>query len=125
MVDEALAEAMNITAIDFPPEVSEIDAAGLSLKPGAAIDVPRIAEAPFAFECRRHTTMTFSPTREMVIGEVVHMHARAGLVDEAAMRVSLTDYKPVGRLFANDYARQNDRFELRRESYQEWAKRQG
>ncbi len=123
MVDEALAEAMNITAIDFPPDISEIDAAGLSLKPGATVDVPHIAEAPFAFECRRHTTLTFSPTREMVIGEVVHMHARAGLVDETTMRISVTDYKPVGRLFANDYARQNDRFELKRESYADWAKR--
>lgn len=125
LVDEAIADAMNITAIDFPPEVSEIDAAGLTLKPGVAIDVPRIAEAPFAFECRRHTTMSFSATREMVIGEVVHMHARAGLLDETTMRVSVTDYKPVGRLFANDYSRQNDRFELKRESYQEWLKRKG
>lgn len=122
LVDEPLAEAMNVTAIDFPPEVSEIDAAGLTLKPGATLPVPRIAEAPFAFECRRHTTMTFSPTRELVIGEVVHIHARAGLVDEKTMRVSVTDYKPVGRLFANDYARQNDRFEMKRESYAEWAK---
>ncbi len=125
MVDEALADAMNITAIDFPPDISEIDAAGLSLKPGVTIDVPHIAEAPFAFECRRHTTLSFSHTREMVIGEVVHMHARAGLVDESTMRISVTDYKPVGRLFANDYARQNDRFELKRESYADWAKRQG
>jgi flavin reductase (DIM6/NTAB) family NADH-FMN oxidoreductase RutF len=67
--------------------------------------------------------MTFSPTREMVIGEVVHIHARAGLVDDKTFRVSLTDYKPVGRLFANDYARQNDRFELKRDSYADWAKK--
>jgi flavin reductase (DIM6/NTAB) family NADH-FMN oxidoreductase RutF len=125
LVDEALAEPMNITAIDFPPDVSEIDAAGLTLKPGAAIPVPRIAEAPFAFECRRHTTMAFSPTRELVIGEVLHMHAREGLVDERTLRVSVSDYKPVGRLFANDYARQNDRFELVRESYADWAKARG
>jgi flavin reductase (DIM6/NTAB) family NADH-FMN oxidoreductase RutF len=121
MVDEDLAEAMNITAIDFPPEVSEIDAANLTLKAGATLPVPRIAEAPFAFECRRHSVLAFSPTREMVIGEVVHMHARSGLVDEATHRVSQADYKPVGRLFANDYSRQNERFELRRESYEEWA----
>ena len=29
LVDEGLAEAMNICAVDFPPEISEIDAAGL------------------------------------------------------------------------------------------------
>ncbi|MGL4243561.1 MAG: flavin reductase family protein [Beijerinckiaceae bacterium] len=125
MVDEPLADAMNITAIDFPPDVSEIDAAGLTLKPGATIDVPRIAEAPFAFECRRHSTLTFSPTREMVIGEVVHIPARAGLVNEVNLRVSVTDYKPVGRLFANDYARQNDRFSMTRDSYAEWVKKRG
>jgi flavin reductase (DIM6/NTAB) family NADH-FMN oxidoreductase RutF len=125
MVDEALADAMNITAIDFPPDISEIDAAGLTLKPGVTLPVPRIAEAPFAFECRRHSTLTFSPTREMVIGEVVHIHARAGLVDEQTLRVSVPDYKPVGRLFANDYARQNDRFELKRDSYAEWAAKHG
>ena len=51
------------------------------------------------------------------------MHARAGLVDEATMRVSVAGYKPVGRLFANDYSRQNDRFELKRESYADWARR--
>jgi flavin reductase (DIM6/NTAB) family NADH-FMN oxidoreductase RutF len=122
MVDEPLAEAMNITAIDFPPDVSEIEAAGLTLLPGATLPVPRIAEAPFAFECRRHSVLTFSPTREMVIGEVVHIHARAGLVDAATHRVSQADYKPVGRLFANDYSRQNERFEMRRESYAEWVK---
>jgi flavin reductase (DIM6/NTAB) family NADH-FMN oxidoreductase RutF len=125
MVDEALAEAMNVTAIDFPPEVSEIDAAGLTLKPGVTVPVPRIAEAPFAFECRRHTTMAFSPTRELVIGEVLRIHAREGLVDEATLRVSVTAYKPVGRLFADDYARQNDRFELKRESYANWVKGRG
>jgi flavin reductase (DIM6/NTAB) family NADH-FMN oxidoreductase RutF len=122
MVDEPMAEAMNITAMDFPPDVSEIEAAGLTLKPGVTLPVPRIAEAPFAFECKRHSVLTFSPTREMVIGEVVHIHARAGLVDERTKRVSLTDYKPVGRLFANDYSRQNERFSMTRESYAEWVK---
>ena len=31
LVDESLAEAMNICAVDFPPDMSEIDAAGLGL----------------------------------------------------------------------------------------------
>jgi flavin reductase (DIM6/NTAB) family NADH-FMN oxidoreductase RutF len=125
MVDEELADGMNITAIDFPPDVSEIDAAGLTLLPGATLPVPRIAEAPFAFECRKHMTLNFGPTRELVIGEVAHIHAREGLVDPATLRVSLTAYKPVGRLFANGYARQNDRFDLVRETYAEWLAARG
>lgn len=121
MVDEDLADGMNMTAIDFPPDISEIGHAGFTLAAGVSVPVPRIAEAPFALECRKHTTMSFSPTRELVIGEVVHLHARAGLVDPSTLRVSLTDYRPVGRLFANGYARQNDRFDLVRDTYAEWA----
>lgn len=124
MVDEDLAQAMNITAIDFPPEMSEIEAAGLSLLPGTDVPVPRIATAPFAFECRKTVTLAFGPNRELVIGEVIRIHARAGLVDRATLRVSLTAYKPVGRMFGDGYARQNDRFDLTRESYGEWQARQ-
>lgn len=126
LVDEGLAEAMNICAVDFPPEVSEINAAGLSLKPGVSVGVPHIAEAPFALECRKTMSLVFSSTREMLIGEVVRIHAREGLVDPATLRVSLDDYKPVGRMFGDGYARQNDRFDLTRGTYAEWlAQREG
>ena len=83
-------------------------------------------EAPFALECRKTMSLVFSPTREMLIGEVVRIHAREGLVDPATLRVSLDDYKPVGRMFGDGYARQNDRFDLTRGTYAEWlAQRQG
>ncbi|HEY5793650.1 MAG TPA: flavin reductase family protein [Bosea sp. (in: a-proteobacteria)] len=120
LVDESLAEAMNVCAVDFPPEVSEIDAAGLSLLPGVSIPVPRIAQAPFALECRKTVSMAFTPTRELLIGEVVRIHAREGLVDPATLRVSMSDYKPVGRMFGDGYSRQGDRFDMRRGSYAEW-----
>lgn len=124
LVDEALAEAMNICAVDFPPEVSEIEAAGLSLLPGVTITVPRIAEAPFALECRKTVSMAFTPTRELLIGEVVRIHAREGLVDPATLRVSMSDYKPVGRMFGDGYSRQGDRFDMKRGSYAEWLAKQ-
>jgi flavin reductase (DIM6/NTAB) family NADH-FMN oxidoreductase RutF len=125
LVDEALAEAMNICAIDFPPGVSEIGAAGLSLLPGVTIPVPRIAQAPFALECRKTVSMAFTPTRELLIGEVVRIHAREGLVDPATLRVSMSDYKPVGRMFGDGYSRQGDRFDMRRGTYAEWLAKQG
>ncbi len=55
LVDEPLAEAMNICGIDFPPEVSEIEAAGLSLLPGVTVAVPRIAEAPFGWNAAKRS----------------------------------------------------------------------
>ncbi|MGL4441472.1 MAG: flavin reductase family protein [Bosea sp. (in: a-proteobacteria)] len=125
MVDEDMAAAMNITAIDFPPDVSEIDAAGLMLAAGVTIPVPHIMQAPVAFECRKTVSLNFSPHRELLIGEVVRMHARAGIVDTGTLRFDIDAYRPVGRMFANGYSRQGDRFDLIRESYAEWAAGRG
>ena len=125
LVDEALAEAMNICAVDFPPGESEVDAAGLTLRPGVDVTVPHIAEAPVARECRRTVSMRFGPGRELLVGEVVHLHARDGLLDRGAMRIVAEAYHPVGRLFGDGYARQGDRFELVREGFPEWKARTG
>ena len=122
LVDEALAEAMNLCGVDFPPEVSEIAAAGLSLKDGIEIPVPHIAEAPFALECRREVSLAFGPQRELLVGEVLRLHARPGLLDAPRMRIDADAYRPVGRLFADSYARQNDRFDMARPSYADWAR---
>ena len=81
LVDEALGEQMNICAIDFPPEISEIDAAKLTLLPSEKVEIPRIAEAPAALECRHYTTLEVSRERRLAIGEIVHVHVRDGLWD--------------------------------------------
>lgn len=48
LVDEATAEAMNVTAIDFPPDESEIGPASLTLADSVEVAPPRVAEAPAA-----------------------------------------------------------------------------
>lgn len=120
LVEEALAQAMNVCAIDFPPGASEIAAAGLTLAAGVEIDVPRIVEAPFALECRRQVSLAFGPERELMIGEVLRLHARPGPVNAERMGVDPDLYRPVGRLFGDDYARQGDRFAMRKQSHAEW-----
>lgn len=125
LVDEALAEAMNVCAIDFPPGESEIDAAGLTLRAGETGPVPYIAEAPFALECRREVSLAFGPGRELLVGEVLRLHARAGLLDTNRMRIDEEAYHPVGRLFADGYARQGDRFDMKREPYADWKAKRG
>ena len=121
LVDEALAQTMSDAAIDFPPEVSETDALGIEMAPSILIKVPRIKAAPFALECRKMVGLSFSAERELLLGEIVAIHARDGLLDPARFRVS-PDYQPVGRLHGNLYARQRDKFELNRPSYEDWAK---
>src|SRR3954471_3625621 len=44
LVNNALAEQMNVTAIDFPKEVNELEEAGLTTVPSLHVRPPRIAE---------------------------------------------------------------------------------
>ena len=124
LVDEALAEAMNVCAVDFPPESSEIEAAKLDLIPSVEVPVPRIATAPFALECRSEIVLSFGPERDLAVGRVLHFHARAGLVDPISLRVDFEAYHPVGRLFGDLYTRQRDVFTLKRQAFAEWQAHQ-
>jgi flavin reductase (DIM6/NTAB) family NADH-FMN oxidoreductase RutF len=125
MVDEALSSAMNACAIDFPSGDSEVAANALATLASVDVKVPRLAAAPFALECRREVVLTFSPDRELLVGEVLRLHARDGLVDEASMYIDLETYRPIGRLFGNLYATQRDTFAMARESHAQWLARIG
>ena len=46
LVDEAIAEAMNLCAIDVPPDTSEIRLAGFTLLPSEVVAPGPISEAP-------------------------------------------------------------------------------
>ena len=121
LVDEALGEQMNQCAVDFPPEISEVEAAKLNLLPSEKVKTPRIAEAPAALECRHYTTLEVSASRRLAIGEVVHIHVRGGLWDTEKMRIDMKAYRPLARLFGNFYASLSEPFTHKRQSYEEWA----
>ena len=57
LVDEPIAEAMNLCTIDFPPEISEVEVAGFDLIPSDAVAPPRIGQGPVGLECRRFLTL--------------------------------------------------------------------
>jgi flavin reductase (DIM6/NTAB) family NADH-FMN oxidoreductase RutF len=123
MVDEALASAMNDCAVDFPSGDSEVAALGLAILPSVDVGVPRLAAAPFALECRRNVSLGFGPGRELMVGEVLRIHAREGLVDEANMYIDYEAYRPIGRLFGNLYTYQRESFAMDRESHSQWSAR--
>ena len=56
--------------------------------------------------------MTFGPERELVIGEILLVHAREGIVDPNTKRISEEHYRPIGRLFGNRYCTTRQRFNL-------------
>ena len=101
----AAAPAMVDSAAAYAPETSETDALGLETVPSLKVAPPRLACAAVALECRRHVALAFGPQRELMIGEVVAMAARPGLIDPATLRVEWRGDYPLARLFAERYAR--------------------
>ena len=83
-----LAEAMNQSCAAVGPEVDEFELAGLTPAPSRLIDVPRVAESPVAFECRKTQIIQLQSAAGetvntwLVLGEVVGVHIdRRLLVD--------------------------------------------
>ena len=98
-------EDMVDSAAIYPPERGEADELGLKQAPSAKVAPPRLADCPVALECRKITGMTFGPERELLIGEVVALQARDGLIDPETMRFDWQGDFPIARLFGDRYAR--------------------
>ena len=109
MTDEPLARAMHETSGDFPPEIGEPDYLGLKLAPSSKISVPRLADAPWAMECRTWKTINVKDDRLFIFGEGLNFYIRDELWDATAMRVHMDRYHPIGRMFADRYCRTDDR----------------
>ena len=75
-----MAEKMNACSTPLPYGESEIPLAGFTVEPSATIRPPRVAEAPVALECTRHTTLELGNRREIVVGEVRSIAIRDVLV---------------------------------------------
>jgi flavin reductase (DIM6/NTAB) family NADH-FMN oxidoreductase RutF len=95
----------------------------MPLAASSLVKPPRLAGAPAAFECRRYVALAFGAHRELMVGEVVGVHVRAGIVDPISLNVDFAALRPVGRLCGSHYARQRDMFELQRVTYDEWRRR--
>jgi len=112
LVDEATANAMHISSKEFPETVSEFEQTGLTPAPAKMVQHPRIAEAAASFECRLYQLLEISGTRQLVLGEMLLVHARDGVIDPHSKRISEEHYRPIGRLFADRYCTTRQRFNL-------------
>jgi len=112
LVDEATANAMHLSSREFAEDESEFEKAGLSEAPAALVQHPRIAEAAACLECRLERVIEISGTRQLVLGEILLVHARDGIIDPQTKRISEERYRPIGRLFADRYCTTRQRFNL-------------
>ena len=121
LVDEAIAERMNVCAVDFPSAIGELGEAGLHPVASVGIRPPRIAESPVSFECRRITGLSLGPRSTLEIGRVVHIHIRDDLVDSERYYVATEKMRLIGRMHGRGwYARTSDLFLMERMSLAEW-----
>jgi flavin reductase (DIM6/NTAB) family NADH-FMN oxidoreductase RutF len=111
-----LADRVNLTSKDLPPDDSEVSLAGLTTLPSAKVRPPRVAESPVHVECVVRQIMpcgTGPIAANLVVGEVVMMHVSDDVLDEKR-RVDPRKLRTVARLGGDYWCHTSDLFELKR-----------
>ena len=118
IVSHNLVDQMNTTCAEFGADVDEFAEAGLASVPGTVVDVPRVAEALVAMECRvsHHITLGEQPPHgHHILGEVLYWHIDDRILDAGARNpIRAEALAAVGRMGGIEYARTTDRFEVPR-----------
>ena len=120
LVDETMAERMNVCAIDFPAGTDEMKCAGLTCVAQSHWRTPRIGESRVSMFCREIQTVEIGRSR-VVMGEVLRMHVGDEFVDPARLHVDGEKLRLIGRMHgAGWYARTTDLFQMPRLTLAEW-----
>ena len=115
VVDDVLAEQMNVTSGDYAPDVDEFVQAGLEVAPSLKVKAPRVAAAPINMECRVVQIIPVGNLpSNLVIGEIVQLHFREDVYDPATGRLDMHRLRPVGRLAGQLYTHVREIFEMKR-----------
>ena len=124
LVTEDMAEAMNVTCIDAPADVSEMTLAGLQGAPAQHVRPPRIAGAPVSLECVTLSSVVTGPHQTIVIGRVLAVHvADEYVIDAERAYIDTPKLGLVGRMHgAGWYTRTQDMFRLDRPVYADFVK---
>jgi flavin reductase (DIM6/NTAB) family NADH-FMN oxidoreductase RutF len=112
IVSRKLAEKMNQTSGEYPDDISEFEAAGLTAIPSHIVKPPRVGECLMTMECKLMQTIDFGGS-SLVLGEIILIH-----LDESVYRhdgtIDLDVLQPIGRLGEDLYSTVNDRFAMPR-----------
>jgi len=117
MATEELAEAMNNSSINLPPDGNEFEYSGLTALPSVMVKAPRVAESPIHFECELVHHYSLEDHKDggatILIGRIVMFH-----VDESVLlpdfKINRETYKPIARLEGANYAKIGEVFSIKR-----------
>jgi flavin reductase (DIM6/NTAB) family NADH-FMN oxidoreductase RutF len=113
IVSEEFAQQMNLCSGDYPPEVDEFKASGLTPVPSDLVKAPRVAESHVNMECRLLYTISmsgFASGGNLVFGEVIRFHIDDALFEN--YRIDADKLRAIGRMGGASYARTLDRFDM-------------
>lgn len=119
---EPMFERINATATDFPPDVGEVAAVGLTPVPSDTVAPPRVSESPVAFECTLErdielgdSTVVIGRVRELVLDEdLLVRDERNNLLPDA------DKLAPLARLGRDEWATLGEILRISRISYTDW-----
>lgn len=113
-----LAQAMNLSSAELPPENSEFDLTGIETARSIVVNAPRVLESPVSLECTLMHHLNLAPGpggANIVVGRIVQIHLDDAALDhEGWADPALLDL--IGRLGGSSYCRTTDRFEIARPS---------
>lgn len=113
----ALLEEVNATGTNFPPDVSEFDAAGLTREPSLTVAAPRVKESLAVLECRLHSVLPMGDST-LVFGEVTHAAVSDEVLEGSHPRIDLLE--PLSRLGLDEWGTQSTVQELKRIRLKDW-----
>jgi flavin reductase (DIM6/NTAB) family NADH-FMN oxidoreductase RutF len=108
---------VNDTATNFPPEMGEFDAVGLSTEPSAKVKPPRVAGSPVAVECALHSTVGLGDST-VVFGRVLQIAVREDVLVDG--HPELTRLRPLSRLGADEWGTTTVHRSRGRIRYRDW-----
>lgn len=112
-----LMAEVNATGTNFPPDVSEFDAVGVTREGGRTVAAARVAESPVSLECRLHSTTAIGDC-VLVFGEVTHAAVDSDVLDGSHPRIDLLE--PLARLGLDEWAVTGEVMELKRIRVDDW-----
>ena len=116
IADEQLGERLNLSAADFPPDISEVAWAGLHTMASEVVRTPRIVEAPISFECRLVQIVQIQETSNyLVMGEIVRGHIAERVMTDG--RIDPAKLHAIGRLAGSQFSRLGELFKMERPTY--------
>jgi flavin reductase (DIM6/NTAB) family NADH-FMN oxidoreductase RutF len=108
LVEESQAAAMSLSSAPLAPGESEFSIAGLTPLPSLSVRPPRIAGTAVQLECRLERIIETGGNR-VVLGHILLIHTRAGLLDPVTRLPLPGAWQPLGRMHGADgYCRTAD-----------------